>query len=116
MQSSQGGSNANGRPNLRIAHRRTPSELTPLMLEQYQIQQQIELLQAQQAMLQSQQAGLSMGPPAMMPQQYGYNQSASAHRRPEYESVERRSSSSPEFWRIGLHRGDTSAPEFAVWT
>lgn len=31
MQSNQAGPNQGGRPNLRIAHRRTPSELTPLM-------------------------------------------------------------------------------------
>ncbi|GAM41521.1 hypothetical protein TCE0_042r14701 [Talaromyces pinophilus] len=33
---------------LHIAHRRSPSELTPLMMEQLAIQQQIELLQQQQ--------------------------------------------------------------------
>lgn len=66
MQSNRAGPNngQSGRPNLRIAHRRTPSELTPLMMEQYALQQQIEMLQAQQAMLQSQQANLAMGPPA----------------------------------------------------
>ncbi|BFZ56013.1 Translational repressor [Savitreella phatthalungensis] len=50
------GGTGSGRPNLRIAHRRTPSELTPLMMEQYALQQQIEMLQAQQALLQNQQA------------------------------------------------------------
>ena len=38
-------------------------------MEQYALQQQIELLQAQQAMLQNQQSGLSMGPPAFLPNQ-----------------------------------------------
>ncbi|EER42310.1 conserved hypothetical protein, partial [Histoplasma capsulatum H143] len=33
---------------LHIAHRRSPSELTPLMMEQLALQQQIELLQQQQ--------------------------------------------------------------------
>ncbi|EAQ86456.1 predicted protein [Chaetomium globosum CBS 148.51] len=38
---------------LHIAHRRSPSELTPLMMEQLAIQQQIELLQQQQQQLQA---------------------------------------------------------------
>ncbi|KAM5481795.1 Translational repressor [Microsporum audouinii] len=48
--SSQGQSGAprpNGRP-IHIAHRRSPSELTPLMMEQLALQQQIEALQQQQ--------------------------------------------------------------------
>ncbi|KZF26478.1 RNB-domain-containing protein [Xylona heveae TC161] len=38
---------------LHIAHRRSPSELTPLMMEQLAIQQQIELLQQQQQQIQA---------------------------------------------------------------
>ncbi|KAI9777214.1 MAG: hypothetical protein M1835_005301 [Candelina submexicana] len=47
---SQGQTGAFGPPGrkLHIAHRRSPSELTPLMMEQLAIQQQIELLQQQQ--------------------------------------------------------------------
>ncbi|SPQ21611.1 0da26f18-69f5-4257-acff-cbe8a5241428 [Thermothielavioides terrestris] len=50
---------------LHIAHRRSPSELTPLMMEQLAIQQQIELLQQQQQQLQAtyQQMGMLPGQP-----------------------------------------------------
>ncbi|KAJ5902192.1 hypothetical protein N7495_002720 [Penicillium taxi] len=47
QQNQSGGTGPGGRK-LHIAHRRTPSELTPLMMEQLAIQQQIELLQQQQ--------------------------------------------------------------------
>ncbi|KAK9469084.1 hypothetical protein V1512DRAFT_289554 [Lipomyces arxii] len=52
-----------GSRGLHIAHRRSPSELTPLMIEQLALQQQMELLQAQQQQLMAQtqqfaQAGL----------------------------------------------------------
>ncbi|ODQ68117.1 RNB-domain-containing protein [Nadsonia fulvescens var. elongata DSM 6958] len=71
-----------GRPprNLHIAHRRTPSELTPLMVEQLALQQQIEALQAQQQQIIAQQQqiaqssissqtnlGLSSTPPPLQP-------------------------------------------------
>lgn len=47
---------------LHIAHRRSPSELTPLMMEQLALQQQIELLQVQQQqMLNAQQQYANMG-------------------------------------------------------
>ncbi|KAL5889769.1 Translational repressor [Pyricularia oryzae] len=53
---------------LHIAHRRSPSELTPLMsmfanpnMEQLAIQQQIELLQQQQQQLQAQQQYVNLG-------------------------------------------------------
>ncbi|KAI9839815.1 MAG: hypothetical protein M1819_000005 [Sarea resinae] len=47
---------------LHIAHRRSPSELTPLMMEQLAIQQQIELLQQQQQQIQAtHQQYVSMG-------------------------------------------------------
>ncbi|OQO12002.1 hypothetical protein B0A48_02641 [Cryoendolithus antarcticus] len=41
---------ANGRP-LHIAHRRSPSEMTPLMMEQLALAQQIEMLQQQQVQI-----------------------------------------------------------------
>ncbi|AEO56471.1 hypothetical protein MYCTH_2301470 [Thermothelomyces thermophilus ATCC 42464] len=47
---------------LHIAHRRSPSELTPLMMEQLAIQQQIELLQQQQHQLQATYQQMSMLP------------------------------------------------------
>ncbi|KAM7209216.1 hypothetical protein V8F20_000554 [Naviculisporaceae sp. PSN 640] len=46
---------------LHIAHRRSPSELTPLMMEQLAIQQQIELLQQQQQQIQAQQQYVNLG-------------------------------------------------------
>ncbi|KAJ8607308.1 hypothetical protein MRB53_040406 [Persea americana] len=53
---------------LHIAHRRSPSELTPLMMEQLAIQQQIELLQQQQQQIAAtQQQYVNMG--MMQPQQ-----------------------------------------------
>lgn len=51
---------------LHIAHRRSPSELTPLMMEQLALQQQIELLQhQQQAIANTHQQYVNMG---MIPQ------------------------------------------------
>lgn len=53
-------------------------------MEQYALQQQIELLQAQQAMLQSQQSGLAVGQQNMLPMsmsQYNYNPQHGIHRR-----------------------------------
>ncbi|EGS20956.1 uncharacterized protein CTHT_0027950 [Thermochaetoides thermophila DSM 1495] len=47
---------------LHIAHRRSPSELTPLMMEQLAIQQQIELLQQQQQQLQATYQQMAMLP------------------------------------------------------
>ncbi|KAK9456067.1 hypothetical protein V1511DRAFT_520944 [Dipodascopsis uninucleata] len=41
--------------NLHIAHRRSPSELTPLMMEQLALQQQMEMLQVQQQQILAQQ-------------------------------------------------------------
>ncbi|KAL4905995.1 hypothetical protein BDW74DRAFT_167617 [Aspergillus multicolor] len=55
---------------LHIAHRRSPSELTPLMMEQLAIQQQIELLQQQQQQIAAtHQQYVSMG--LLQPQQIG---------------------------------------------
>ncbi|CAH2353936.1 virulence protein Ssd1p [[Candida] railenensis] len=51
--------------NLHIAHRRSPSELTTLMVEQYNLQRQLEAVQAQQKQIlqqQSQQAQYSYPP------------------------------------------------------
>lgn len=54
---------------LHIAHRRSPSELTPLMMEQLALQQQIESLQQQQQMIAAtHQQYVNMG---MLPQQLG---------------------------------------------
>ncbi|KAM9920613.1 hypothetical protein OXX80_012399 [Metschnikowia pulcherrima] len=41
--------------NLHIAHRRSPSELTTLMVEQYNLQRQLEAVQSQQKVLLQQQ-------------------------------------------------------------
>lgn len=41
--------------NLHVAHRRSPSELTNLMVEQYNLQRQLEQVQAQQKLLEEQQ-------------------------------------------------------------
>ncbi|KAL4775041.1 hypothetical protein BDW60DRAFT_214918 [Aspergillus nidulans var. acristatus] len=55
---------------LHIAHRRSPSELTPLMMEQLAIQQQIELLQQQQQQIAAtHQQYINMG--LLQPQQIG---------------------------------------------
>ncbi|KAL4816417.1 hypothetical protein BDW67DRAFT_54058 [Aspergillus spinulosporus] len=55
---------------LHIAHRRSPSELTPLMMEQLAIQQQIELLQQQQQQIAAtHQQYVNMG--LLQPQQIG---------------------------------------------
>ncbi|KAK9234689.1 hypothetical protein V1525DRAFT_349735 [Lipomyces kononenkoae] len=51
MQSQQG----RGSRGFHIAHRRSPSELTPLMIEQLALQQQMELLQVQQQQILAQQ-------------------------------------------------------------
>ncbi|CAN6640195.1 protein Ssd1p [Trichomonascus vanleenenianus] len=81
-----GGQRGRGTRNLHIAHRRSPSELTPLMVEQLALQQQIEMLQAQQQQILAQhhqfaQAGLLppptagpggslMPPPTLQPPSY----------------------------------------------
>ncbi|KAJ5291768.1 hypothetical protein N7478_001019 [Penicillium angulare] len=55
---------------LHIAHRRSPSELTPLMMEQLALQQQIELLQQQQQQIAAtHQQYVNMG--LLQPQQLG---------------------------------------------
>ncbi|KAK7207712.1 hypothetical protein BZA70DRAFT_22662 [Myxozyma melibiosi] len=54
MQNQQQQQQGRGR-GLHIAHRRTPSELTPLMIEQLALQQQMEMLQAQQQQILAQQ-------------------------------------------------------------
>ncbi|ODQ63488.1 RNB-domain-containing protein [Nadsonia fulvescens var. elongata DSM 6958] len=51
----QGQNKSKAPRNLHIAHRRTPSELTPLMVEQLALQQQLEALQLQQQQLMLQQ-------------------------------------------------------------
>lgn len=62
---------------LHIAHRRSPSELTPLMMEQLAIQQQIELLQQQQQQIAAtHQQYVNMG--LLQPQQLGQVPSLSA--------------------------------------
>lgn len=43
------------KPNIHIAHRRSPSELTTLMVEQYNLQRQLEAVQAQQQQILQQQ-------------------------------------------------------------
>ncbi|KAI1001455.1 Virulence protein [Podosphaera aphanis] len=75
---------------LHIAHRRSPSELTPLMsmfsspgMEQLAIQQQIDILQQQQHQIQAthqQYVNMSMVPPAQhQVQAGGYNSSQQQH-------------------------------------
>lgn len=46
---------------LHIAHRRSPSELTNLMVEQYNLQRQLEAVQAQQKQLMQQQQQMNQG-------------------------------------------------------
>ncbi|KAL3473316.1 hypothetical protein BJX99DRAFT_200975 [Aspergillus californicus] len=59
---------------LHIAHRRSPSELTPLMMEQLAIQQQIEMLQQQQQQIAAtHQQYVNMG--LLQPQQLGQSPS-----------------------------------------
>lgn len=55
--------------NLHIAHRKSPSELTNLMVEQYNLQKQLEAVQAQQKqiMQQQQQFAYPSGPELMPP-------------------------------------------------
>ncbi|KAJ5620457.1 hypothetical protein N7510_004441 [Penicillium lagena] len=73
MDQQQGGQSGAPGPNGRkfhIAHRRSPSELTPLMMEQLAIQQQIELLQQQQQQIAAtHQQYVNMG--LLQPQQLG---------------------------------------------
>ncbi|KAG5354414.1 Virulence protein [Yarrowia sp. C11] len=63
-----------GPRNLHIAHRRSPSELTPLMVEQIALQQQIDILQAQQQQILAQQQQFihqpNLMPPPPMQQSY----------------------------------------------
>ncbi|KAJ5491222.1 Virulence protein SSD1 [Penicillium diatomitis] len=69
-QSGQSGVPGPGGRKLHIAHRRSPSELTPLMMEQLAIQQQIELLQQQQQQIAAtHQQYVNMG--LLQPQQLG---------------------------------------------
>ncbi|BFZ65444.1 Translational repressor [Saitoella coloradoensis] len=72
QQSNQASQQQGSRPQrLHISHRRSPSELTPFMMEQYALQQQIELLQAQQQLLHQQQQYAAqtgmMPPPSYVP-------------------------------------------------
>ncbi|KAL4872757.1 hypothetical protein BDV12DRAFT_125927 [Aspergillus spectabilis] len=63
---------------LHIAHRRSPSELTPLMMEQLAIQQQIEMLQQQQqqiAATHQQYVNMGLLQPQQIGQVSGYNPS-----------------------------------------
>ncbi|EZG10593.1 hypothetical protein H106_00642 [Trichophyton rubrum CBS 735.88] len=53
-QDNSGPPRANGRP-IHIAHRRSPSEMTPLIMEQLALQQQIEVLQQHQQQIAAQQ-------------------------------------------------------------
>lgn len=69
-QQSQSGPQGPGGRKFHIAHRRSPSELTPLMMEQLAIQQQIELLQQQQQQIAAtHQQYVNMG--LLQPQQLG---------------------------------------------
>ncbi|KAJ5677196.1 Virulence protein SSD1 [Penicillium maclennaniae] len=69
-QQGQSGPPGPGGRKLHIAHRRSPSELTPLMMEQLAIQQQIELLQQQQQQIAAtHQQYVNMG--LLQPQQLG---------------------------------------------
>ncbi|OLL21810.1 Virulence protein SSD1 [Neolecta irregularis DAH-3] len=61
----------NCRPPLHISHRRTPSELTPFMMEQYNLQAQIQALQTQQQILEQQQQYGAMPPPPFYANQQG---------------------------------------------
>lgn len=82
---------------VRVAHRRSPSELTPLVQEKLALQQQIEMLQAQQQqMLAQQQYGMmpvypSMPPPGMIPAYPYFPQ----HQVPPVPNVGPASSASP---------------------
>ncbi|RLV93480.1 Virulence protein SSD1 [Spathaspora sp. JA1] len=80
--------------NIHIAHRRSPSELTTLMVEQYNLQRQLEQVQAQQQQIlqQQQQQHIyqqqqEMSPPPHQQQQFGRSQgshsrsSSASHRR-----------------------------------
>ncbi|KAF1814234.1 RNB-domain-containing protein [Eremomyces bilateralis CBS 781.70] len=60
-QQGQSGPMAPGGRRLHIAHRRSPSELTPLMMEQLAIAQQIEALQQQQQQIAATSQYLNMG-------------------------------------------------------
>ncbi|KAJ5985431.1 hypothetical protein N7499_008289 [Penicillium canescens] len=74
QQQSQSGPQGPGGRKFHIAHRRSPSELTPLMMEQLAIQQQIELLQQQQQQIAAtHQQYVNMG--LLQPQQLGQVQS-----------------------------------------
>lgn len=73
-----------GRPRLHIGHRRTPSELTPLMTEQLALQQQIELLQQQQQMLQQNPMMQMQMQQQMIP---GQPNMAGGHRRHQSQQV-----------------------------
>lgn len=57
--SNQGSGSRKPPKNLYIAHRRSPSELTTLMVEQYNLQRQLEAVQSQQKQLLQQQQQLS---------------------------------------------------------
>lgn len=60
--------NRKPKPNIHIAHRRSPSELTTLMMEQYNLQRQLEVVQAQQKqIMQLQQFSLQQQQPGYSP-------------------------------------------------
>lgn len=80
-QSSSNPPRGRGGRNLHIAHRRSPSELTPLMVEQLALQQQIEMLQAQQQQIMAQQqqfANAGLIPPSHLMPPPGSNQQPSS--------------------------------------
>lgn len=52
--------------NLYIAHRRSPSELTTLMVEQYNLQRQLEAVQSQQKQLLQQNQNLNLAHPLLL--------------------------------------------------
>ncbi|CAZ83341.1 unnamed protein product [Tuber melanosporum] len=92
QQQQQNVTGAGGR-RLHIAHRRSPSELTPLMMEQLALQQQIEMLQAQQQQMLSahqQYANMGLLPPGQ------------SHLAPGFGPMPQMSSVSPQHGQGGF--------------
>jgi protein SSD1 len=90
--------------NIHIAHRRSPSELTNLMVEQYNLQRQLEQLQAQQRQLLEQQQ-LQYTYPQDDSQQY---QNQSQPLNPSYRSHSRSSSINSQSGQPNTHRRTNS--------
>ncbi|KAL6451386.1 SSD1 Virulence protein SSD1 [Candida maltosa Xu316] len=90
--------------NLHVAHRRSPSELTNLMVEQYNLQRQLEQVQAQQKLLEEQQKQQFVYPPPqqgnndLLPPQLptstgGYSGNRSSHSRSSSINTHKRTGS-----------------------